>query len=81
MDKEVSKVPRNLDGVFYRVERNGRWCAVCFSDMTADERKATIYDRMDEMPLEEQVGYYKRLAELMADQLYDMGEQLGVVCE
>jgi len=77
----MSKVPRNLDGVFYRVERNGRWCNVCFSDMTPDERREVIYDRMSEKPLDEQVGYYRRLAELMADQLYDMGEQLGVVCE
>lgn len=77
----MSKVPRNLDGVFFRVERNGRWCSVCYSDMTADERKKVIYDRMGERPLDEQVGYYRRLAEFMADYLYDMGEQLGVTCE
>ena len=52
----MSKVPRNLDGVFYRVQRNGRWCTVCFSDMTPDERKEIIYDRMGERPLDEQVG-------------------------
>ena len=77
----MSKEPRNLDGVFYRVQRGDRMCAVCFSDMTPDERKEIIYDRMDERPLDEQVGYYRRLAELMADQLYDMGERLGVMCE
>lgn len=77
----MSKVSRNLDGVFYRVKRDGRWCSVCYSDMTADERKEAIYDRMGERPLDEQVGYYKRLAELMADQLYAMGEQLDVMCE
>lgn len=77
----MSKVPRNLDGVFYRVQRGGGWCNVCFSDMTADERREVIYDRMSERPLDEQVGYYRRLAELMADQLYSMGEQLGVMCE
>lgn len=77
----MSKTPRNLDGVFFRVKRGGRWCTVCFSDMTPYERKANIYDRMSDKPLEEQVGYYRRLAELMADQLYNMGEQLGVMCE
>lgn len=77
----MSKAQRNLDGVFFRVKRNGRWCNVCYSDMTPDERESVIYDRMDDKPLAEQVGYYRRLAELMADQLYDMGEQLGVVCE
>lgn len=77
----MSKVPRNLDGVFYRVKRGGKWTNVCFSDMTPDERREIIYDRMDERPLDEQVGYYRRLAELMADQLYGMSEQLGVTCE
>ena len=77
----MSKVPRNLDGVFYRVERDGRWDSVCYSDMTPDERREVIYDRMGERPLDEQVGYYRRLAELMADQLYSMGEQLEVMCE
>ena len=77
----MSKVPRNLDGVFYRVERNGRWCSVCYSDMTPDERREIIYDRMSERSLDEQASYYRRLAELMADQLYDMGERLGVMCE
>ena len=77
----MSKIPRNLDGVFFRVERNGRWCNICYSDMTPDERKEVIYDRMDERPLDEQVGYYRRLAEMMADQLYSMGEQLGVMSE
>lgn len=76
-----TKTQRNLDGVYFRVERDGRWLNVCYSDMTEDERKSAIYDRIDERPLKEQVSYYKRLAELMADSLYDMGEQLGVMCE
>lgn len=75
------KTQRNLDGAYFRVEREGRWLNVCYSDMTPDERKRTIYDRMGDKPLDEQVGYYRRLAEIMAEQLYDMGEQLGVVCE
>lgn len=75
------KTQRNLDGAYYRVERDGKWQNVCYSDMTPDERKRTIYDRMCDKPLDEQVGYYRRLAEIMADKLYDMGEQLGVVCE
>ena len=77
----MSKMQRNMDGVYFRVERDGRWQNVCFSDMTADERKAVVYDRMNERPFVEQASYYRRLAELMADQLYDVAEQLGVVCE
>lgn len=77
----MSKIQRNLDGVYFRVKRDGKWLSICYSDMTADERKANIYDRMADKPIEEQAAYYRRLAEFMADYLYDMGEQLGVVCE
>lgn len=77
----MSKKQRNLDGVYFRVQRDGKWLNVCYSDMTPDERKATIYERMDDKPLEEQASYYKHLAEIMAYSLYDMGEQLGVACE
>ena len=77
----MTKVPRNLDGVYFRVYMDGRWQNVCYSDMTADERKEVVYDRMGDRTPDEQAGYYRRLAELMADALYDMGEQLGVMCE
>lgn len=77
----MSKKQRNLDGVYFRVQRDGKWLSICYSDMTEDERNTVIYDRMSDKPMDEQVGYYKRLAEIMADSLYDMGEQLGVMCE
>lgn len=77
----MSKKQRNLDGVYFRVQRDGKWLNVCYSDMTEDERNTVIYDRMSDKPMDEQVGYYRRLAEIMADSLYDMGEQLGVACE
>jgi len=75
------KKQRNLDGVYFRVNSDGKWLNVCYSDMTEDERNTVIYDRMSDKPMDEQVGYYRRLAEIMADSLYDMGEQLGVMCE
>lgn len=77
----MSKKQRNLDGVYFRVQRDGKWLNICYSDMTEDERNTVIYDRMSDKPMDEQVGYYKRLAEIVADALYDMGEQLGVMCE
>lgn len=77
----MSKKQRNLDGVYFRVNRDGKWLSICYSDMTEDERNTVIYDRMSDKPMDEQVGYYRRLAEIIADSLYDMGEQLGVMCE
>lgn len=29
---------RNLDGCYFRVERDGKWQSICFSDLTAAER-------------------------------------------
>lgn len=78
---DKTKIQRNMDGVYFRVERDGRWQNICYSDMTADERRAVIYDRMNERPFVDQASYYRCLAEIMADQLYDVAEQLGVVCE
>lgn len=75
------KKQRNLDGVYFRVNRDGKWLNICYSDMTEDERNTVIYDRMSDKPMDEQVGYYRSLAEIVADALYDMGEQLGVMCE
>ena len=75
------KKQRNLDGAYFRVNRDGKWLSICYSDMTEDERNTVIYDRMSDKPLDEQASYYRRLAEIMADSLYDMGEQLGVMCE
>ena len=53
----MSKMQRNLDGIYFRVERDGKWENVYYSDMEQRER------------------------DLLADALYDMGEQLGVACE
>ena len=75
------KTQRNLDGVYYRVKRDGEWQNICFSDMTETERQDVIYERMNDRPPEEQAKYYRRMAEIMADCLYDLGEKLRVVCE
>lgn len=28
---------RNLDGAYFRVERDGKWQSICFSDLTDEE--------------------------------------------
>ena len=42
-------VERELDGVYFHVERNGSFKNICFSDLTADEQRAVIskYDTND----------------------------------
>ena len=75
------KRQRNLDGVYFRVERDGKWQNICYSDMTADERDEIARKRAEHATPEQQAQWWRSMADILADALYDMGEQLGVVCE
>ena len=77
----MTKMQRNLDGIYFRVQRDGRWMNVCYSDMTHDERDEIARKRAECTTPAEQAAWWRSMADLLADQLYDMGEQLGVVCE
>ena len=77
----MSKVQRNLDGVYFRVEREGKWENVCYSDMERKEREEVVASRIAERTPEEQVAWWRSLADILADTLYNMGEELGVMCE
>ena len=75
------KKQRNLDGVYFRVERDGRWQNVCYSDMTADERDEIARKRAEHATPEQQAQWWRSMADILADALYDMGEQFGIVGE
>lgn len=79
----MSKIQRNLDGVYFRVKRDGKWQSVCYSDLEKDERDEIARKRAESecATLEEQVAWWRSMADILADQLYYMGEQLGVTCE
>lgn len=64
---------RNLDGVYFRVKRDGKWGNVCFSDMTREERDEVIKDRPAE--------WWKELAYIMADCLKSVGDQFSIYRE
>ena len=34
----------NLDGIYFRVERDGKWQSLCVSDLTLDELKSVTKD-------------------------------------
>lgn len=60
---------RNLDGVYFRVERDGKWDNICFSDMTKEERNKVMENRDNE--------WLKSMCHTIAD----IGEQIDIVCE
>ena len=63
-------VKRNLDGYYFRVERNGKWENVCFSDLRADEMIAMLSDRSENWLISLCMG--------LGEQLHLMGDQLGI---
>ena len=77
----MTKLQRNLDGIYFCVQRDGKWQSICYSDMTEDERDGIARMRAERATPEEQAKWWRSVADLLADQLYDMGERLGVVCE
>ena len=64
---------RNLDSVYFRVKRDGKWDNVCFSDMTKEERNKVMENRDSE--------WLKSMCQILADTIADIGEQLDIVCE
>ena len=76
----MSKKQRNLDGIYFRVERDGKWQNICYSDMMQSERDEIARKRAENATVEEQVQWWRSTADLLADALYDMGEHLGLVC-
>ena len=64
---------RDLDGVYFRVERDGRWLSLCFTDLTEEERERVMGHRS--------LAWTREMALIMARTLREMGDQLDVVCE
>lgn len=62
---------RNLDGYCFRVERNGEWQNVSFSDLTEDERNIVMDG--------EDAAWLRVLCCHLADQLKMAGDQFGLI--
>ena len=75
----MSRTQRNLDGIYFRAVRDGEWTNVCYSDLEPRERDEIAARRAEHATPEEQAAWWRSIADHLADQLYDMGEQLGVM--
>ena len=64
---------RNLDGVYFRVKRDGKWLNVCFSDLSDDEMEEVMQDR----PVE----WLKDMCKILGRTIRDIGDQLDIVME
>lgn len=57
-----------LDGVYFRVFRDGEWTSLCFTDLTKEEQSSAL-DSMDSNQL-------KWMAQIMASNVRDYGEMI-----
>lgn len=64
---------RKLDGVYFRVQRNGKWVNVCFTDLTEEEQETKI-GKWDNDQLQ-------RLALILATRLRAVGDQFNLCRE
>lgn len=61
---------RDLDGVYFRVERNGKWESISFSDLIPEEQDKVLekWDRDSIL----------RLAKILADTIRTIGDTLDI---
>ena len=70
-DKNVIPLQRNLDGIFFRVMRDGKPYNCCFTDLSIAERKEVLSPYSREQ-LYTMVG-------LLADTIRSIGDELNIV--
>ena len=62
---------RGLDGIYFRVERDGRWQSICLSDMTEDE--------IDKVMENKNRNFCLSCVKILAKKLREIGDQFDIV--
>lgn len=62
---------RNLDGCYYRVERDGKWLDLSFTDLTKEEQNKFL-DKLDVIGL-------KRMAMMFAEIVRAIGDTFDIL--
>ena len=72
---EIERWPekRELDGVYFRVQRDGKWENVCFTDLTEDE--------VEQVTANKDMTWWKSLAMYLARTLRGIGDQFNIKAE
>lgn len=69
---------RNLDGVFFRIKRGNKYTNVCFSDLTAEERKEILDKKCTQA---EAITWLRSMCEILADTLRNIGDEFDIWSE
>lgn len=64
---------RGLDGVYFRVERGGKWVNRCFSDLTEDEKDTVLENKSE--------AYLKSLCKHLSNVIIELGDTFDIVNE
>lgn len=64
-------IKRNLDGVYFRIQRDGKWDTICFTDLTEAE--------MDEVLKNKDKVWVVGLAKILAKTIQNIGYQFDLV--
>ncbi len=63
-------IKRELDGIYYRVQREGKWESVCLTDMTEEERIECLVKLPKEV--------LERMCNLLANTMREMADGLNI---
>ena len=66
MADNVYPVKRDLDGAYFRIERDGQWLNLCFSDLTEDERGKVMAGKG--------IPWFISMCDHLADTLHKIGD-------
>lgn len=64
---------KNLDGIYIRVERKGKWMSLCLSDCTSEERKAWL-QKLDKPALDNVKNHFIECFNEMSQAIVQKGE-------
>jgi hypothetical protein len=68
-EKEVEF--RDLDGVYFRIERDNKWQSICFSDLNEVEMVKVLEGKDEE--------WLKRLCKILGQTLREVGDHFNIV--
>lgn len=64
---------RDLDGIYFRIERDGKWQNICFSDLTHEEMENVLQNRS--------VEWLRTMCIYLGETVQAIGEQFDIVRE
>ena len=64
---------RNLDGIYFRVQRDEKWGNACFSDLSQEQMERVMENR--------DVDWLKSMCIQLRKTIRRIGDELDIVCE